>query len=194
MFELPTYVEIQGEEYPIRNNGDYRVILDCLRALDDYDLTEIERIYAGLIIFLQDVDTIEQVCQLDIEEATKQMFHFINCGREEQNSKPVEKLIDWEQDEQLICSGINSVIGGKEIRLEPYVHWWTFMGYYMGIGESTLSTVVSIRHKRNKGKKLEKYEQEFIRDHPEYFTWKRKGREQAEVDNLLAQVWNVGLK
>ena len=194
MFDLPTTIEVNGVEYPIRNNGDYRVILDCIRALDEYELSEFERICACLMIFIDGMDTPEQVFELDLNEAIKKVFQFMNCGRKEEKSGDAEKLIDWEQDEQLICSGINNVIGGQEIRTMPYVHWWTFMGYYMSIGESTLSAVVSIRHKRNKGKKLEKHELEFLNENPEYFTWQRKGRKQAEADELLAQVWNVGKK
>jgi transcription initiation factor TFIIIB Brf1 subunit/transcription initiation factor TFIIB len=43
------------------------------------------------------------------------------------------------------------------------MHWWTFLGYFNEIGEGLLSTVISIRQKKNKGKNLEKYEQEFYR-------------------------------
>ena len=51
--------------------------------------------------------------------------------------------------------------GNIEIREVPYMHWWTFIGKYMEIGESVFSTVVSIRDKKRKGEKLEKWEQDF---------------------------------
>ena len=44
------------------------------------------------------------------------------------------------------------------------MHWWTFIGYFDEIGEGTFSQVLSIRQKRAKGKKLEKWEQEFLKN------------------------------
>ena len=42
------------------------------------------------------------------------------------------------------------------------MHWWTFLGYFESVdNESLWSFILSIRQKRAKGKKLEKYEQEF---------------------------------
>ena len=52
-YELPTVCRIDDKEYPIRNKGDYRVILDTISALDDKDLTENDRIFAALYIFLR---------------------------------------------------------------------------------------------------------------------------------------------
>ena len=74
-----------------------------------------------------------------------------------------------------------------EIRALPYLHWWTFIGYYMAVGECTLSTIVSIRDKIARGKKLDDFEKEFKRDNPQYFRWKS---EQAESDMLLKEIWN----
>ena len=51
MFELPTSIEIEGKSYNIRNKGDYRTIIDCFLALDDLELSKVERVYASLIIF-----------------------------------------------------------------------------------------------------------------------------------------------
>ena len=99
------------------------------------------------------------------------MFDFFNCGRSQSIGKKMNhKLIDWEQDSQIICSAINKV-ANKEVRAEPYIHWWTFMGYYSAVGESLLSTIVSIRDKIVRGKKLEKHERIFRQENPEYFIW-----------------------
>ena len=100
-----------------------------------------ERIIACLAIFLEDVTCIEDVYKIpDLEEVCKQMMIFFNCGQEESGRKLPYRLIDWKRDESLLCSAINNV-ANKEIRLEPYIHWWTFMGYYMAVGESSLATV-----------------------------------------------------
>lgn len=62
------------------------------------------------------------------------------------------------------------------------------MGYFMGIGEGVFSTIVNIRSKIKEGKKLEKYEQEFRRDNPQYFVTKRTAQEQA-FDEELKRMW-----
>ena len=60
-----------------------------------------------------------------------------------------------------MVSAINKV-AGREIRTDSYCHWWTFIGYFDAIdGESTFANIVNIRNKKAKGKKLEKWEQEF---------------------------------
>ncbi|MBR3644998.1 MAG: hypothetical protein IKN54_01135 [Lachnospiraceae bacterium] len=191
MYDIPTSIQVDGEEYTIRNRGDYRVILDCFAALEDSELNEQERLWACLIIFLEDCNDIEDVAQLDnIPEIVNQMYLFFNCGTESGVGKKVNhKLIDWDKDSQLICSAVNKV-ANKEIRLEPYIHWWTFMGYYTAIGESPLSTIISIRDKMLSGKKLEKYEKEFRRDNPQFFVWNSSTVAQTEADKLAKELWN----
>ena len=53
MFEIPSTVEIDGEQLNIRNKGDFRMVLDCFAALNDIDLDEKERVYCALIIFYE---------------------------------------------------------------------------------------------------------------------------------------------
>lgn len=191
MYDIPTAVNINGISYDIRNRGDFRVILDCFDALADESLTAKERLIACLIIFYVDINTASDIEKFsDVEEAVKQMFLFFNCGQEESpGNQSKYHLVDWRTDSQLICSAINKV-AGKEIRAEGYLHWWTFMGYYIAIGESTLSTVVSIRNKILKGKKLEKYESEFRRNNPQYFAWNAKSIQAKEEDRLVRELWN----
>lgn len=196
MYELPITVKIGDVEYPIRNDGDYRMVLDCFVALQDPELeSELERVLASLIIFYDDIESIEDALQLTDEEVrlrSDAMFDFFNCGQPEQGSSSY-KVMDWKQDEQLVISAINQV-AGKEVRAEPYIHWWTFMGYYMGIGEGAFATVVSIRYKVLKGKKLEKHEKEFKRDNPQYFTWNHKTIEDQNAEQYVKDLWNNGGK
>lgn len=193
MYEIPVSVTICNEEFNIRNRGDYRMILDCFVALSDTELTVQERLAACLCIFYDDIESLEDLNILpDMQEAVSQMYKFFNCGQEEiKNPRNDYKLIDWETDEQLVSSAINK-IAGKEVRLEEYLHWWTFMGYYMAVGESPLSHVVSIRHKIVKGKQLEKHEREFRRDNPQYFNWDKKTVSQKEAEDWALSLWNKG--
>ena len=191
MYSIPTSIYIDGTEYRIRNNGDYRVILDCFRALSDIELTAKERLLAGLIIFYDDFSTIDDLEELPIEQLVTEMYKFFNCGSDSVGAKTEKKLIDWEQDEQLICSAVNRV-SGKEIRLEPYIHWWTFMGYFTAIGESPISTIISIRDKISRGTKLEKHERKYRNENPQYFIWNNKTIEEQEADKLVKEIWNSG--
>lgn len=193
MYELLTTISIDSGTYQIRNNGDYRMVLDCFNAINDVELTEEERIVSSLIIFYEDLEEVEDVLGLDEEVFTslvKQMFNFFNCGREDSVAAKVNfKVIDWDKDSQLISAGINKV-ANTEIRSVDYCHWWTFMGYFCSIGESALSTVVGIRNKIAKGKKLEKYEQEYKNENPQYFIWDSRLLKQKEDDALLNELWN----
>ena len=193
MYDIPVSVQVGDTKYNIRNKGDFRMVLDCFAALDDEQLTAQERILACVIIFYEDMHSIEDTNKFsDYQTAVAEMFKFFNCGQEESPGASTNyKLIDWQTDSQLISSAINNV-AGKEIRAEKYVHWWTFMGYYLAVGESALSTVVNIRNKIVKGKKLEKYEQEFRKNNPQLFRWKSKTVEQREQDELARSLWNSG--
>ena len=64
------------------------------------------------------------------------------------------------------------------------------MGYYLAIGESPLATIVGIRSKVMEGKKLEKYEQKFKTDNPQYFIWDSKSIEDKEAEEAIMSLWN----
>ena len=193
MYEIPTKIFIEGEEFPIRNNGDYRMVLDCFKALQDAELNPKERVFCSLLIFYENINSIADINKFpDLETAIKEMYNFFNCGKDQSVGKRMRhRLIDWDKDSQMICSAINKV-ANKEVRAEPYIHWWTFMGYYMSIGEGLFSTVVSIRDKIVKSKKLEKYEKEFKSNNPQYFVWNSKTLEQQEAEDWVKSVWNAG--
>lgn len=190
MYDIPTTIDIDGVEYKIRNDGDFRMILDCFGALSDSELTATERLLAALIIFYEDFTSIYDFKEnVPLDKLVENMYSFFNCGSTGLGTSTNKKLIDWQQDEQLICSAINKVCS-KEIRLEPYVHWWTFMGYFTAIGESPISTIIHIRDKMVSGKKLEKYEQEYRRNNPQYFAWNSRTIEEQEADRLVHEIWN----
>ncbi len=170
------------------------MVLDCFRILQDEELDEDERILACLVVFYDGLSDIDDIQQLgDIEEAVKQMFSFFDCGKQDTPGLKTDvKVIDWDKDALLIISAINNV-AGKEVRAEKYLHWWTFMSYYMAIGECSLSTVVNIRRKIAKGKKLEKYENEYVRDNPDLFERRMDltKEEQDFFDEIRAN-WHTG--
>ena len=194
MYELPTYVEVNGVQFNIRLKGDYRMVLDCFKALNDAEISEDERVLASLLIFYNEFDELED---LPRDQETMQaliigMFNFMNCGEEETlGAQSDYTIIDWDKDERMVASAVNKV-AGQEIRAVKYMHWWTFMGYFMAVGESVLATVIGIRSKIAKGEKLEKWEQKFKKDNPSYFIWRNIDLRVAQQKALLDEVWNRG--
>ena len=193
MYDLPTSIFINDREYPIRNRGDYRMVIDCFIALNDSELDKSNRILTALIIFYEGLDDDTDIIEFfdgAYEQAIREMFDFMNCGATD-NHKQSLTLFNWKSDAQLISGAINAV-AGKELRVEPYVHWWTFMGYYANIGEGSFSTIIGIRYKIKKNKKLEKYEKEFRRDNPQYFGWEDRSSEDIQAEEYIKSLWNNG--
>lgn len=175
-WNLPTSAEIGGVVYPI--NADFRDILDIFRYLDDPDQPEYIRWKIALALFYEG-----EVPAQYMQEAMAYLADFIACGS--RDSKPGPKLLDWEQDAQTIVADVNKV-AGTEIRAMPFLHWWTFMAYFNAIGEGQLSTLISIRDKLRRGKKLEKWEQEYYRKNKDRVDLRKRysAEELAEQERL----------
>lgn len=191
MYAIPTTITIDDTIYHIRCQGDYRMVLDCFSCLNDFELTEQERATACLMIFYEEFNSIEDLYEEDgdtIEKLIKEMYNFFQCEENPLHTTPY-KAIDWDKDSQLICSAVNKV-AHMEVRAVEYLHWWTFMGYFSEVGESVLSTVVSIRSKIKRGKKLEKHEKEFQKSNPHYFIWDSRTLEQKQDDDEILSLWN----
>lgn len=182
-WELPTSLEVGGKEYAIRT--DYRVILDILAAMNDPEIfvpgmTEEEKKMEQSMTMLQilyiDFDSMPPK---DWQEAMKKAVDFIDCGIKG-DDKPKPRSMDWEQDAPIIAPEI-SKIAGRDIRIGE-THWWEFFGYYLGIGEGVFNTIVSIREKKRKGKKLEKWEQEFYRNNKHLVDLKARRIERSDEE------------
>ena len=192
MYEIPTTITVNDKEFPIRCRGDYRMVLDCFSCLNDMELTEQERTLGCLIIFYEDINDVEDIFKFDRETLNtlvKEMYNFMECEENPMHSMPY-KTIDWEKDSQMICSAVNKV-AHKEVREAEYLHWWTFLGYFSEVGESVLSTVVGIRDKIKRGKKLEKYEKEFRTRNPHYFIWDSRTLIQKQDEEDIKSIWNT---
>ena len=187
-WELPTSLEFGGKEYDIRT--DYRVIMDLLAAMNDPEIFEpgmtedekkIEQTMTMLQILYIDFDSIPP---RDYQEAAEKAVDFIDCEIKG-DDKPKPRTMDWEQDAPIIAPEI-SKIAGRDIRIGK-THWWEFFGYYLGIGEGVFSTIVSIREKRRKGKKLEKWEKEFYQSNKSLVDLKSKKIERSEEEKEALQ-------
>lgn len=156
IYRLPKSLEVGGIDQPIRS--DFRDVLTVIFAMNDPNLEEKEKSFICLYVIYENF---EDISEKDYKEAFQKAFDFINHTTSNPKEKARQKLIDFEQDEDLLIPAVNRV-AGCEIRTLDYLHWWTFMGYFMEIGECTYSQVLNIRSKRARGKKLEKWETEFF--------------------------------
>lgn len=156
LWQLPKSVVVNGRSLEI--NSDYRDILDIIARLSDQSRDEQTRMYVALALFYDDFAALRPE---EYQEAAVQMLSFISCG-EEDTGVPQPKTIDWGQDQAMIISDVNK-ISGCDIRSMPYCHWWTFISWFNGIGDGQLATVVSIREKIRKGKKLSDWERDYYR-------------------------------
>lgn len=161
MWDLPKSVEIDGNKCPIRNDCDYRVVLDVIKALKDESLTPQKRIICALSIFYDSLTGIK-----DFQAAYEEMMKIVNLGEleDQQNESQIDPIMDWEHDFKQLAPPISRTLGYSVRDDTKYTHWYDFVGAYMEIGECLFANIVSIRNKIKKGKKLEKWEEDFYRE------------------------------
>ena len=181
-WELPVSAQIGGVTYSIHT--DYRDVLDIFRYLDDLDEPEYVRWQIALALFYEGEIPAEHMV-----EAMEYLVQFLSCG--DAQPAPGPKLLDWEQDAQVIISDVNRV-ARQEIRAQPYLHWWTFLSWFHAIGEGQLSALISIRQKLQKGQKLESWEQEYYRKNKTQVDLRKRYSaedlaEQARLQKLLGE-------
>ncbi len=158
---LPTRAELGGEVYAIRS--DYRDVLAVLRWLSsraDPDLDRSERGYVAMRLFYPEFAAMPPAVW---PQATQFLAEFLAAGRRE-DARPGPPLMDWQQDAPLIAAGISQQTG-QDVRGMAYLHWWSFLALFDAIGEGSFATVVAIRDKLRRGKRLETWELEFYRTH-----------------------------
>jgi hypothetical protein len=181
LYTLPTSLTIGGVGFPIRSQ--FPAVLDILIAFNDPELDD----YGKAMVMLQILfPNWRDIPPDNIDEALEKAVEFIDCGTQDPGKRS-PKLIDWEQDSGIIIPAINKV-AGKEVRADPNMHWWTFVGYFSEIGEGTLAYVVNIRNKRAKGKKLEKWEREYYSENKKMIDFHRKehGNTEDQKNELRA--------
>ena len=150
LWQLPKEAVFMGESYP--HKTDYRQMLKLIALLSDESRPAHLRWLTALCYFYERRIPVPPEAQ-----AMTYLGQFLSCGEE---GTPGPKLLDWNTDAPEIIADINAV-AGREIRSEPYLHWWSFLSFFHGIREGRLSQLVAIRDKLRWGKRLEPYEQEY---------------------------------
>lgn len=181
-WELPTALEIGGKHYAIRYQ--FGAILDIMAVYNDPELDDSEKTEAMLRIMYPAFDSIPDS---DIPEAVRKACDFIDCGGKSDGQRR-PKLLDWSQDLPLIMPAVNGV-AHYEVRRDKDLHWWTFWGYFMSIGDSLLSSVLRIRSKRAKHKKLDKHEEEWYQENRHLVDFRRPETEAEKEEKASILKW-----
>ena len=179
IYTLPREAVIGGKTYPL--HCDFRDILEIISYFEDPDLPDFLKWEIALALFYEG-----EIPPGDCREAMEYLQNFLAYG---EPAPPGPKLLDWQADAQAILADVNRV-AGKEVRGEPFVHWWTFLSWFHAIGEGQLSSRVAIRQKLQKGEKLEPWEREYYRENKALIDLKpRYSREElaekARLEKLL---------
>jgi len=179
-WELPRQAVFGGVSYPI--HSDYRDVLEIFSYFDDPDLPEYLKWRIALALFYEG-----EIPEAHLQEAMVFLTEFLKGGRQDAE-RAAPKLLDWEQDAGVIVAEVNKV-AQQEIRAMPYVHWWTFLSWFHGIGEGQLSLLVGIREKLRKGKKLEPHEKDYYREHKAQVDLKKRySREELAQKQALEKL------
>ncbi len=154
---LPKSLDVCGEKCEIRS--DFRAALLIFEAFADENLSDAER-----AIFM--IRCLYKKPPPDFENAHEKAVWFLDGGDAPKPKQYNRKVIDWAHDESFIFPAINKV-AGTEVRALPYLHWWTFLGFFGEIKEGLFALVMHIRTKKAKRKPLEKWEKEFYAEYKE---------------------------
>ncbi len=177
IYSLPVVAEFGGREYKLR--ADFRNILKIFGVLQG-QFPEYIRWRIALGLFFEPA-----LAEEDVEQGIAYLARFL---QPDGGGEAGGKLLDWQADATAIISGVNAA-AGQEIRSLPFVHWWTFLSWFHAMPPGELSTRVAIRQKRQKGEKLEPWEQEYYRQNKALIDLKpaysQEEREEMERLNAL---------
>lgn len=183
-WNLPATLNVAGKEYEIRE--DFRAALDVITAFGDESLSESEKVQAAMEIMYFPVLPPEK----HIQEAFEQILWFLDCGIQHEDG-PKPRTMDWEKDSSIIFPAINK-IAGFEVRCNKVIHWWTFYGWFMEIDDGLFSQVLAVRQKLAKGKKLEKWEREFLNNNRKLCELDETGDRTAEEIEYFSKILKRG--
>lgn len=135
--KYPEYALIDNKK--IKINTDYRVALACIRAINDDDITDVERAFAVISLLFGAETEIENT-----EEALKKASLYLCCGKKD-NGINKDIIMDFQQDEEYIRTSIRTDFGINLNEVE-YMHWWEYNELIHGLTENCImSKIIGIR-------------------------------------------------
>ena len=173
----PYYAEIDNKQYKI--NTDYKVALACFEAINDEEITDIERPFALIgLLFGEDADI------QNTEEAMRIVKQYLQCGKEEQENETKVPDFDFEYDRDFINA---SFMSDYNIDLENTpMHWWKFCSLISGLTDtSILNKVRDVRNMDISEIKDTKTKQKLIKQKQRVaIPIKHTKEEQKEIDEF----------
>ena len=175
----PTKMEANGHIYNI--NTDYRIALACLRAIDDDEITNLERYLAieGLLLgYNVDND--------DRDVLQNKIATYLRCGKEE--NTPIEEIdFDYLQDEQDVRTSIRQAYS-MDLNKIDYLHWWEYNELISGLLPDSL--INRIRETRNLDENDYKdpKDKERIRKQKEHVALKKKTKKVELTDEQMKNI------
>ena len=163
-WDLPLSVFIDGEEYEIESQCDWRVILDILVLYEDPNIELFAKHSLAMVMFYKEPKKLKNP-----QAAVYEMVRIVDGKKPEEvketgRTEDPLRLMSWSKDFHLIAPAVSSVLGYDIRTPGKYTHWWTFLGAWMSLKESTWQCFVEIRKKRLKGENLEKWEERVYRE------------------------------
>lgn len=133
----PHYANIDGKKVKI--NTDYRVALACIEAINDDEITDVERAFAVTsLLFGAETEII------DMAEALKKANYFLSCGKKD-STETNEIVMDFIQDEEYIRTSLRTDYNINLNEIE-YLHWWEYCELIHGLTDKCiLSKIINIR-------------------------------------------------
>lgn len=151
----PTKMEANGNIYPINTN--YKVALACIKASNDEETTEVEKLYAMETLLLG-LDVREQ----DEYTLIPKIFKYLRCGAEE-NTSDDEVDMDYFQDEQIIRTSLRQCYKMTPEEIDN-LSWYEYNELIAGLTEETLlNRIRDIRSKNPNEEKDLKRRNELIK-------------------------------
>lgn len=183
-FSLPTSIEIEGREFPIRS--DFRPALEILMAFEDQELTIEEKFFVLLkILYVDNIPPTHQQQAVELGVLFLNMNDTSSAG--ESSAPDLGRLYSWKHDARFIFSAVDKVLGYSSRSCE-YLHYWDFIGAFMELGECTFSTLVHYRRLKKLGK-MKKEDWDWWRENKHIAELKEElsAAEQAEVEAKLKE-------
>lgn len=126
----PTQMEANGHIYNI--NTDYRIALACFKAINDTEISNLERFYAIETLLLGD-----NVLEQDEPILEKKISLYLRCGKEE-NVNEDERDFDYLQDEVEVRTSIRQCYNNLDISKLDYLHWYEYNELISGLTNDSL--------------------------------------------------------
>jgi hypothetical protein len=157
---LPKVVCIDGVDYPIRYQ--YYIVLEIIKVLEDFDLSDIERIYVSLDLFYKKIPK-------DTQKALKAMELFIAKGswtNGYQGKEENQNVLSFELDAPFIWASMKQTYPFWDW---SQAHWWEFKAAFDSLPSTTkIKEIIQIRLQKIDSK-MDKQTAKSIRELQKYY-------------------------